>query len=309
MGDERAPGREPPARILTPVRTAIAVASVFSSLALFAACRPNRRVAEATPDAAAGRDASSASAEPPRGEPSLAPSQAPFRWPDEAAKAALDRWTEALNAHDVRRLADLYGDPVRYYGRLLSKAELVRAKAKALAGRDYHQEVRDAVTSGFGGIITVYFTKYWGDPRPGSLRARLGLEGPDGGPLLIVEESDESVDRAQETREPELPSDECETVVEAVVQALPAVTERVRAALDDEAKPGGIKFGGLGSYPEPDDAGGFIASLGYGAARRREDDVIVWTVKRDGTIRVTVDGAEVAVPARARREVTRACKR
>ena len=63
---------------------------------------------------------------------------------DAGARAVLERWNGAHNAHDLETLASLYAPKVLFYGTELTKAACVEKKRRALAGApDYTQAIRN----------------------------------------------------------------------------------------------------------------------------------------------------------------------
>jgi hypothetical protein len=278
------------------VRRALAVAAASPIAAVAMSCHSSSQVASNSPDA---RDA-------PVG-PVLSPQLPVPREEREEegafaeAKAALIAWNDATNAHDLQRLASLYDEQVFYYGAYLPKSAVLASKAHAFKViTAYHQEISEVVSDRgeFGNGVD--FTKSWGPPdHVRSLRAKIGFRAYDAGSYVIAQETDEPTENAKD-----LPSTECDWVVYKSVMFLPFVEKRVHAAYD-EARDAGLDLGNTG--PEADGRGGTMWSFGFGSGPPSKE-IVAWVLRRNGEIRLTVDGKVIAMPAAERKAIKEACR-
>ena len=86
---------------------------------------------------------------------------------------------------------------------------------------------------------------------------------------------------------------------------LPFVVKRIDAAWD-EARDAGLQLRNTG--PEADGRGGSLSSFGFQSGPPSEE-VVAWVLRRNGEIRVTLDGKGIEVPATARKAIKEACER
>ena len=220
------------------------------------------------------------------------------------ARRAVIAWNDALTQHDVDALSALYDDSVRYYGRVLPKAAVLRAKRAAfIATSTFRQEIVGEVrVDRDGDMFVASFVKRSGAAGTlGEARAKVVLRYVDAGGVVVVEETDEATERRHATSS----RDACEKVAERVVNDQPQVkravasAEAAAAASHDRAH-----FGGVG--PIDDDEGGFSAGIGIHTGERFEQP-IAYQVDRAGQLSVSVYGEDLALPPSALREVARVC--
>jgi hypothetical protein len=113
-------------------------------------------------------------------------------------EAAVRAWNDALNRHDLNALRAAYAPEVMFYGRRMTAAEVVAAKAQAFAkDPGFRQEVSDFAASDAPDAVTVRFTKAW--TTKGVTRrvgGSLGLQRTDGR-FLVAAETDVATSDAQ----------------------------------------------------------------------------------------------------------------
>jgi hypothetical protein len=118
--------------------------------------------------------------------------------PPQAPEAAVRAWNDALNRHDLDALRVAYASEVMFYGRRMTAAEVIAAKAQAFAkDPDFRQEVSDFASSEALDTVTIRFTKAW--TAKGVVRrvgGSLGLIRADGH-LLVASEMDVATSEAQ----------------------------------------------------------------------------------------------------------------
>lgn len=234
-------------------------------------------------------------------------------------RARVDAWSHALDTHDVAALDGLYASRVCLYGRVVPHAAVLDAKRMALATHGtFRQEIvgPQEVLCQPDGATVVLFTKRSGpSDHARETSAKLVLRPRPGAPrtLEVTEEAD-APDRVAAARrdscearavDPAATGDRCESTASAVVNALPAVKDFAAHAL--VGAPPGTELGGLG--PEDDDAGVLTASIGLHTPERFEARVVYTVDRGAGTLTVTFDGQDLAVPDEARRAVAGACRR
>src|SRR5262245_19864146 len=126
---------------------------------------------------------------------SSAPPASPAAPREEPAAQVVRAWSDALDRHDLRKLEELYGKTVRFYGRTQSKTAVLAAKRAALAKQPtFYQEIigQISLTPLGGGNVSASFVKKSGSSDEFSvISARLILAPTDGG-FVIVEEADEA---------------------------------------------------------------------------------------------------------------------
>jgi hypothetical protein len=223
---------------------------------------------------------------------------------DEARRVVL-AWNEALDARDPEALLLLYGDQVRYYGRDLPRAAVVHAKRVALqADATFHQRIvgEIQVIPGEDGATTGFLKRSGPASHLRDVHAKLVMQRNDGGPLLIVEETDDFTEKAKLSSAPT----DCETAAAQAVDELPDVKRAVASAILAAEQSGGrASYGGVG--PVDDENGGFSAGLGIHTDQRFEAEVW-YSVDRAGRLSVTVLGTDVAIPPKSLRTVATACR-
>lgn len=224
--------------------------------------------------------------------------------PEDPAAAAVLAWSNALDRHDLATLATLYADPLRFYGRTLTKAAVVGAKAAAFRKQPtFRQQIIGPIVStrADDGTLTATFTKQSGDDgKLSQVAAKLVLRLGDGGTWMVVEEADAS-------SVPAAAVGGCEEKVAEVVNALPEVKRAVadgQAAADKSR--GRATFGGMG--PNDDGDGGFTVSMGLHTEERFET-LVTYSVDGKGRLTVFAGGPELELPAATLRSVERACRR
>lgn len=123
------------------------------------------------------------------------------RAPDAAPQspeAAVKAWNDALNRHDLDALRAAYAPDVLFYGRHMTGAEVVAAKAQAFAkDPDFRQEVSDFAANEAADTVTARFTKAW--TAKGVTRrvgGSLGLKRANGR-FLVTAETDVATSEAQ----------------------------------------------------------------------------------------------------------------
>jgi hypothetical protein len=111
---------------------------------------------------------------------------------------AVKAWNDALNRHDLDALRVAYAPEVIFYGRRMTAAQVIAAKAQAFAqDPDFRQEVSDFASSEALDTVTIRFTKAW--TAKGVTRrvgGSLGLKRIDGR-LLVASETDVVTSEAQ----------------------------------------------------------------------------------------------------------------
>jgi hypothetical protein len=218
---------------------------------------------------------------------------------------AVRAWSDALDRHDLAALERSYGASVVFYGRTRAKAAVMAAKRGAFEKQPaFRQEISGAIAleRGGDGRVSATFSKRTGDAVAFSVdTARLVL-APSPGGYLVVEEADAaSLSGAASS------ASVCESKASEIVNALPDVQRATAEAMKEaEQSDGGVRFGGVG--PNDDGEGGFVFSLGVHTDERFESRVVA-SVDRQGTLTVTVLGADVAIPTTAGRSVREACRR
>ena len=223
---------------------------------------------------------------------------------EEAAVVVVRAWNDALDRHDLPKLATLYADPVRFYGRMLPMAAVVSAKEAAFRKQPtFRQQILGPISSsGAGdGTLTATFTKRSGENgKLSEVSAKLVLRLGDRGTWVVVEEADASI-------APAASAGSCEEIVAEAVNVLPAVKRAVAEAQALADKSGGqARFGGMG--PNEDEDGGFSASMGLHTDERFEA-LVRYSVDGKGRLTVSAGGTELELPAATLRSVERACRR
>ncbi len=283
------------------VHRALAFVALSSPLAGIAiGCHETSHVAGGAPDASGAPAAPG----PPLPPPPVAPQERVLQAAVARMEAALSKWNDATNAHDLDQLAAVYDESVSYYGAYLPKNSVLASKARAFEILpDYRQEISDIAPNLRdleGGSL--FFTKTWGPPgRIRSLRAKVGFRAYDGGPFVVVQETDAPTERATEKN---LPTGDCRWTAELTIRDLPVVDKRIHAAyaaIRDSGVPGLDSMG-----PESDGHGASIESFGFKTGPISEE-LLVWRLRRNGDVRVTLEGKEVALPAKARKAIKDAC--
>jgi hypothetical protein len=217
----------------------------------------------------------------------------------------VNRWSEALDRHDVAALSSLYGEKVRYYGRETSRRNVLDAKRAALGPKStFHQKIIGTIdVHPASDAKEATFTKRsGGSGKTSDVVAKLLLRREPGGVLVIVEETD----APSEARRAAHSRDQCESAAAKVANDLPAVKKAVADAnkAADESSDR-AHFGGIG--PIDDDDGGF--SVGFGIHTKERYEGQVWySVDRAGHLEVTVLGEDQKIPAAALHGVEAACK-
>ncbi len=234
---------------------------------------------------------------------SSAPARSGQPQQDPAAVVVL-AWSNALDRHDLATLETLYGDPLRFYGRTLTKAAVIGAKAAAFRKQPtFRQQIVGPIVSSRAddGALTATFMKRSGeDGKLTEVAAKLVLRFGDAGTWAVVEEGDA-------LGAPAASADACEEQVAKVVNALPEVKRTVAEAQALADKSGGrATFGGMG--PTEDEGGGFSALMGLYTDERFET-LVSYSVDGKGRLTVNAGGAELELPIATRRSVERACRR
>jgi hypothetical protein len=221
------------------------------------------------------------------------------------ARRVVLAWNEALDGRDPDALLPLYGEHVRYYGRDLPAAAVLDAKRVALrADATFHQRIVGEIEVIPGeDLATTGFLKRSGPA--GNLRdvhAKLVMQRNDGGPLLIVDETDDVTEKAKFSSAPT----DCAGAAARVVDDLPDVKRAVASAILAADQSGGrANYGRVG--PIDDESGGFSVGVGLHTDQRFEAEVW-YSVDRAGRLSVTVLGTDVAIPPKSPRTVATACR-
>ncbi|HET7544430.1 MAG TPA: hypothetical protein VFK05_31380 [Polyangiaceae bacterium] len=207
----------------------------------------------------------------------------------EASSQLLDDWNRALNSHDLTLLEKAYASRVAFYGRDLSRTQVLAAKRRALAAtpnyKQHLSDVRFAPEADSAASIT--FDKASAGAK--TVRGRLLIQC-DGEHYGIATESDAPSDALAKGQTHE----DCEAAMYAVAFDLPEV-KREQAYATDEAP-----FGGL-SYPFE---GKHVAvALGFHHPERFEATFFLDWDK--GVF--TINQGEVKVPAASQKRVQAAC--
>ncbi len=149
-------------------------------------------------------------------------------------------WNVALNRRAVAELQPFYGPSVLFYGRRITRAQVLDAKHSAFQKTpDFQQRIRSVrISRGPSGYV-VRFEKQSGASLEQTVNARLVLEARDG-KLEIVEESDEVTDRRLANPEPET----CSDAVIRIADGQPIIqADRARVAREyPDVNPGGMSF-------------------------------------------------------------------
>ena len=231
-------------------------------LLLVSACRHEERAAP-TSHSTPGPSAVSSQAAPPTAASSAASSPTPSSLPnvdaaEEAASVVVHAWNDALDRHDTARLAELYRDSVRFYGRGLKKAAVVAAKVAALQQQPtFHQQIVGPLelTHASDGSLTVNFVKRSGEA--GKLRDTKAIL------VLVLRDGSWLIDGEGDVR-PSLDAaalEACQGKAAEVVGALPEVKRAQASAMAEaDASKGSSRFGGMG--PNDDGDGGFAVASG-----------------------------------------------
>jgi hypothetical protein len=246
-----------------------------------------------------------------------------------AARARVQAWSRALDAHDLAALEPLYARNLCLYGRVMSRARVVAAKRAALGPQStFHQEIVGDVSirPQTDGAAIALFTKLSGaKDHLREVRAKLVLIAPgDAGSLEIVEEADapqvadsderdgceaeaEHATAASSSRGSRgAPSaDACEATVNGVVQSLSLVKafyEEAKAAVE-----AGAIIGSTG--PENDGDSELTSAIGFNNPDRFEPHVVYVVNLKTGTLEVSVDGQDTAPSNEAAKAIAAACKR
>jgi len=231
--------------------------------------------------------------------PALPSASAAAPRPDDSARALLAAWNDALNAHDVARLATLYGERVRFYGKSRLRAEVSDAKRRAFEkAPGFHQTV-DAVhveTTETGFVIR--FDKRSGQGKGSLVAARLTAQTTPSG-LVIIEETDAATD-AHRAR---AALGSCSDEAFRVVSAHPVIVADIaRVAREDpDVVPSGVVYDADAHHVE--------AGQGYMHADRFE---LRWSIDVGGgelVVHDTLSDEPLVFSAADRALVRAACSR
>ena len=224
----------------------------------------------------------------------------------------------------------VYAERICFYGRVLSRDQVMDAKRRALdAEPSFHQEIIGPVTLERGGpdaSIIVSFLKRSGTlGHPHDVPARLllqqfGWEFGRGVPWLIFAENDGPTSPARDRCEGAIARDQanipavdsrCDQTAATVVQELPEVKaaiaeahKEIKSRSKDEPS---IGFGGFG--PQPNGNGTYTVVMGINTPERLESIVSYIVDRRAGGLAVAINsGVAPQLPEPARRVVEAACK-
>ena len=113
------------------------------------------------------------------------------------AESVVLAWNDALDSHDAGALEGLYAEEILFYGKSLSRRDVMASKRAALSAKStFHQqivgEVWTTMEGDAGDAVTAKFEKRSGSAvKLLDAHARLGLERNDGGTFVIAEETDD----------------------------------------------------------------------------------------------------------------------
>ncbi len=240
-----------------------------------------------------------------------------------AARARVQAWSRALDAHDVTALETLYARSVCLYGRIMTRANVLDAKRAALGPQStFHQVIVGDIelrAQADGAVIALFVKRSGEKDHLRDLPAKLVLRSR-GAPaaLEIVQEAD-APDRAasdkrdaceaQAWHESEGSSpaamDACEETAAKAVRALTPVKAFLHDAKTSAGA--GAVLGGIG--PEDDGDGVLTSAIGFQTPDRFEPHIVYTVDRKTGALTVSVDGEDETVPNEARKSVTDACKK
>ena len=206
----------------------------------------------------------------------------------DASGQLMGDWNAALNAHDVERLEKVYTSRVSFYGRDLTRAQVLAGKRQALAAAPaYKQQLSDVRFAPEGdSSASVTFDKASVGAK--TTRGRLLVQCGDDQRYGISTESDAPSDALGGGQE------DCESAMYSVAFTLPQVKHAMTYATDE------APFGGL-SYPT--EGKHVSAAIGYHHPDRFEATFFLDWDK--GAF--TINQGDVPVPAAGRARVKAAC--
>lgn len=234
-----------------------------------------------------------------------------------AAAAVLSAWTRALNERDLAALERLYADRVQFYGRSLTRAEVLTRKRQALAATPtFTQSVLGAPSLEPQGELTrITFHKRSGPKgKERDVFASLVLQAK--APGLIVEETDAVTEkRARPAATAESEPGDCDSAVWALVGST-RESAKLYARIDENLKqfPGDEELspGGMGPMT-PRETGDGTYQIALGVHHTDRFEGYGWfTITAAGKVILTadsldLDGAEVSPSPEALREFRRLC--
>jgi hypothetical protein len=245
-----------------------------------------------------------------------------------AVRSLFVRWNQAMNAHDPEALSRIYGRKMCFYGKEMSREQVLEAKRRAFRGTpDYLQEVvgEVALEPLPADSVAATFEKRSGThDRSGTVKARLLFIHPgtelgrrhDLVPWVLAGENDETVrgknlmgceNAALWSGDNEAEEDQrCEEVASKAVREFPAVKALLESELEEIKGKPGLWLGGFG--PEPHGDGGFAVVIGIQSKDRVEGVASYNVDRKSGALSVAIGAEDVVLPEETLRAVRAACK-
>lgn len=224
---------------------------------------------------------------------SAVPSTSPQSPSDrQAAQDLLAEWTRALNTRDLGALERVYADHVRFYGRSLTRAQVLESKRKALAATpNFRQLVLGAPSLEQDGDVTrVMFHKRSGPED--ALRDVFATLVLRAGPrLLIAEETDATTEKrfAPVAATADEPTD-CGSAVWALVDSTreaAKLSAQIEHNLKSFPEAADLHPGGMGPMT-PAETGDGTYQIAMGVHHPERFEAYAWfTVMVDGRVRLT----------------------